>query len=463
MPGIAALEEADRHAHDHGRSEAVSGAPAHSAAIVDLFAGGIGVFAELNFRHRHQASDRHADGAADNAFFGEGGIEDAALTIFGLQVEGDAVHAAARADVETAKLLVKNGASLKVAEGERYHPLVAAVQGGSAEMVKFLLELGPSDKARRLAMQTAAGMKREALVKLLADENVTVDAYSLLKLNKLHELDKLLEKDPKLVDAPPALRYGYGGTMLHVAVRERLIDGVKLYLKHGAKVDTVDRQGYTPLHAAAVSGSLDCVKLLLEKGAKLNAKDGRGMTPLDVIDPEKNRDLHIRTYRGEDLLYTSIREFLTSKGAESGLFIPEKEKRTGEIAKEQRDRGPGVQVGRWTLYPGGRYKIDNAAATIIIRNADGKKVVEAIFKNGDRQTKVTHDPAKEKPLKLTRTGGKMVETIEYKTINDFRAAEPDLLEQFQQLEKDAYAGAVPGKWELNGPAAAKGPLVLGGR
>ncbi len=99
VPWIAALEEADRHTHDHRRGEAVGCAPAHRAAIVDLFAGGIGILAELNLRHRHQAGDRHADGATDNAFFGERGVEHALFAIFILQTERHTVHAALGADV----------------------------------------------------------------------------------------------------------------------------------------------------------------------------------------------------------------------------------------------------------------------------------------------------------------------------------------------------------------------------
>ena len=56
----------------HRRGEAVVGAPAHRAAIVDLLGRRVGVFAELDFRHRHQPGERHADGAADDAFLARG-------------------------------------------------------------------------------------------------------------------------------------------------------------------------------------------------------------------------------------------------------------------------------------------------------------------------------------------------------------------------------------------------------
>ncbi len=46
--------------------EAVVGAPAQGAGVVDLLGGRIGVFAELDLRRRHQAGQRHAHGAADD-------------------------------------------------------------------------------------------------------------------------------------------------------------------------------------------------------------------------------------------------------------------------------------------------------------------------------------------------------------------------------------------------------------
>ena len=38
---------------------------------------GLGVLAELDFRHRHQPGERHADGAADDALFRQAGVEHA--------------------------------------------------------------------------------------------------------------------------------------------------------------------------------------------------------------------------------------------------------------------------------------------------------------------------------------------------------------------------------------------------
>ena len=56
VPGVAAFEITDRHPEHHRRGEAVGGPPAHRPAIVDLLERRFGIFAELDFRDRHQAS-----------------------------------------------------------------------------------------------------------------------------------------------------------------------------------------------------------------------------------------------------------------------------------------------------------------------------------------------------------------------------------------------------------------------
>src|SRR5262249_13938137 len=99
VPGVAALEEADRHAHDDRRGEAVVGAPAHGAAIGELLARRFGIFAELDLGYRHEAGERHADCASDDAFFRKARVEDARDAELVLQAERHRVHAAFRPDV----------------------------------------------------------------------------------------------------------------------------------------------------------------------------------------------------------------------------------------------------------------------------------------------------------------------------------------------------------------------------
>ena len=74
-------------------------APAHRAAIVDLFGRRLRIFAKLDFGHGHQPRKRHADGAADDAFLVEAGVEHAVAPELLLQAERHGMNAALGADI----------------------------------------------------------------------------------------------------------------------------------------------------------------------------------------------------------------------------------------------------------------------------------------------------------------------------------------------------------------------------
>ena len=88
-------------------------------------------------------------------------------------------------------------------------------------------------------------------------------------------LDLLLRAglDPEALDVT-------GDTVLHYAVREKIIAAVDVLLKCGADIQAVARRdGATPLHCAAVSGSAPVIALLLKAGGKMQA-DRYKNTPL---------------------------------------------------------------------------------------------------------------------------------------------------------------------------------------
>src|SRR4051812_29401996 len=94
MPGITnVLAKATRHSDNDRRTELIGSTPAHRAGVVELFVRGIRVFSELNFRHGHEAVDRHTHGAADDAFLRQARIEHAISSEALLQTFGDEVHA----------------------------------------------------------------------------------------------------------------------------------------------------------------------------------------------------------------------------------------------------------------------------------------------------------------------------------------------------------------------------------
>jgi ankyrin repeat protein len=55
-----------------------------------------------------------------------------------------------------------------------------------------------------------------------------------------------------------------------------------LLIRHGANVNSANRDGSTPLMAAVARGSDVIVTALLDAGAQVTAKDKTGQTALDI-------------------------------------------------------------------------------------------------------------------------------------------------------------------------------------
>ncbi|KAI9015599.1 ankyrin repeat-containing domain protein, partial [Hyaloraphidium curvatum] len=110
--------------------------------------------------------------------------------------------------------------------------------------------------------------------------------------NQAHLVDLLVEGE----NAGLEVRHDGGATPLYLAAQEGHIEVVRRLLRHGARVDAVDTDGWVPLHAAAQNGHLTCVELLLDAHKARNVpvdvySTQNSLTPLHLAAREGNADI----------------------------------------------------------------------------------------------------------------------------------------------------------------------------
>lgn len=204
--------------------------------------------------------------------------------------------------LELADLLLKSGADPNAATNDGRTPLISAIGSGNKAMVEKLLAAG-SDANARSAHTTAliAASGRIELLKLMlehkADPNLATDngqtALEQVARSGNVEAARLLLDAGAKVDASLIGRDG----PLHNAASVGNYELIQLLLSKGADANARGQGGRTPLHAIASagrnndSGRLNGAKLLLEFGAKLDATNSQGQTPLMLAQQMSNADL----------------------------------------------------------------------------------------------------------------------------------------------------------------------------
>jgi ankyrin repeat protein len=170
---------------------------------------------------------------------------------------------------EVVKLLCDHGADVRYGQ-QGYTVLMAAVEGGDREVVRFLLAKGADTKAKNRAGWTALHAAAMARDRRIAEDLLAHGAE---------------------VNAADTIQ---GRTPLHWATVGGRADLVRLFLDRGADVRVRESLGgTTTLICAAASerGDLTLVNLLLEKGAALEAKDASGASALDWAQRRGSRPI----------------------------------------------------------------------------------------------------------------------------------------------------------------------------
>lgn len=192
------------------------------------------------------------------------------------ELSGELISACQRGDIDEAKRLLASGADPAFEDYERQlTPLNAAIEGGSIEIVKALIEAGLSPHTDSHAWRKAILAEEKEIAETLEQAGFYVErAEALVQACYLGRKEVV----KFLVDANQALNesaniwdckqlYASPLTAAALAGHEHIVG---LLLNAGAEVDCTDGRGITPWVAAASGGHSQLCQFLVTRGAQLD-------------------------------------------------------------------------------------------------------------------------------------------------------------------------------------------------
>ena len=166
------------------------------------------------------------------------------------------------------KLLIDNKANINYTDENGFNPLNIAIESGDMELTKFLITNG-------------------ANVNSLMQDGVSLIGYAIAQ-NNMDLLQILIENGANV-------NYTNGDswadTPLKTASRLGLDNVVRILLTRNVDINAVDMNGNTALHTAALNSQLSIVKLLLEKNLNLDIQNKVGNTALHLAVISGNIDI----------------------------------------------------------------------------------------------------------------------------------------------------------------------------
>ncbi len=177
--------------------------------------------------------------------------------------------AVAAGKVETAKLLIDNGADVRRIYPSGRTPLHIAAANGPAEMVALLIDRGADldlqDKLRMSPLDLAVAKNQAESIGVLLDAGAKPEPGLLMRALRSSRPDvlKVLLARSNQPLAP----------LLKNALAQNRPSVVEALIAAGADINARDGAGFTPLHDAALAGNAGAVRFLLDHGADVNIGD----------------------------------------------------------------------------------------------------------------------------------------------------------------------------------------------
>lgn len=166
------------------------------------------------------------------------------------------------------KLLIDNKANINDTDENGFTPLNITIESGDMELTKFLITNG-------------------ANVNSLMQDGVSLIGYAIAQ-NNMDLLQMLIENGANVNNTNGD---SWADTPLKTASRLGLDNVVRILLTRNVDINAVDMNGNTALHTAALNSQLSAVKLLLEKNPSLNIQNKVGNTALHLAVISGNIDI----------------------------------------------------------------------------------------------------------------------------------------------------------------------------
>ena len=147
--------------------------------------------------------------------------------------------------LETVKVLVGAGASMKKRGLHGYTPIITASSHGNTDIVKFLIEKGAD-----ITSKTDAKSNKGYNSLMLACFNGHIETVEIL-IDRGSDLDEI---DPG------------GNTSMHISLVQNNTSIVELLIQKGARVNFRNSDGISPLMLATALEKLDVVEMLIKEG-----------------------------------------------------------------------------------------------------------------------------------------------------------------------------------------------------
>jgi len=201
--------------------------------------------------------------------------------------------AAWRGDLTSVRRFLEQGTDVNIKDDQfNWTPLHWATFTAQRDIAEFLIAKGANVNAGVLYHAAVHGHREMA--ELLLSKGAEVNAKYSGGTTPLHHAARKGHREVVALliasGADVNAKYPDGRTSLHLAVEKGYKEVVELLIANGADINAKDENGWIPLHQACTLRRKDIAELLIAKGADINAKNQNGRTPLHVscIEGHKN-------------------------------------------------------------------------------------------------------------------------------------------------------------------------------